>query len=435
MVYTMRAVPGLRAQLDEELKVIRIVRDWANQAGVKLSPTALKQITAIVVEATKGNKTMDCNEFAEVERRRRAACSALKKSVKSPKAGSLADRKTDALEKLRSSGLPDDEARVLSELFHQDLEEAVYNSIITWGGGGARSVYTVKTSKTSRFSVSTIKKAKVPTIKPKISTAKDKLKKALKPAGKPPKQHAKNDKQVDQVPILPPKPVAQKHKGENTNINKLAQEDLAKAVQPHKQGLKIAINILDPKEGKKKVPVSLDSNEKKNNAKKNPIAALFKKPADPATKKVTDQKPANDKPKKAAAAPANQPVDKQKKKEKETAKEPTNTKPIEDIKKQKAVGEIKDIVPKLDDKKQKAPEEIKEVIPKLNNTKQDIPQPKKQKQPINIKEIFHKSDVKKQDTTQVNTSNQEAVDDGSGEKKKKKKKKKHSKKGKENVLE
>lgn len=351
VVYTMRAVPGLRAQLDEELKIIKLVRDWASQAGVTLGSTALQQIKIIAAEAAKNNKAMAEDEFAEVERKRRAACSALKKSVKSPKPSSLAERKTDALEELKSSGLPDNEATMLSELHQKDLEEAVHESMLTWSD--IKSVYTVKPSKTSR-KAKTARKSQVHVITNKSSIAKENLKKVPNVAGKPAVKDDKKDKQINQEPALSPKPAGKKHKSKEADVNKLAQNGAKKAAQPQKQSLENQANTSEANEGKKKV-IHLEP-EEKNKVKQNIIVTLFKKQLDSKAKKPADI--TNSKPEKDGQA-----AKQQDKKKKDTNDKPqhdnkmqdnkdTNNKHVGEGKKTKENGDTKDTSNKADKGKQ-----------------------------------------------------------------------------------
>ena len=173
VLYTMRAIPGLQADLDRELNVVKSIKTEAFQIGV---PAALKQLQAMMNVQKQKQKSQNQDEFTATEQKRRKACSALQQTADTQSAASTAEQKKQILTALGQSGLGEEEAQKLLDLYIQEKDVAAKNGIAP--GKGIKPPQRAKS-----FPIAN-NKPKVQVIVPKNpAKPEDKAKKANSTAG------------------------------------------------------------------------------------------------------------------------------------------------------------------------------------------------------------------------------------------------------------
>ena len=128
VLYTMRAIPGLQADLDRELNLVKSIKTEAFQIGV---PAALKQLQAMMNAQKQKQKSQEQDEFTVTEQRRRKAKQALQKLANTQPTVSTAEQKKQTLTGLRQSGLGEDEAQKLLDLYIHGKNVAAKDSVVS----------------------------------------------------------------------------------------------------------------------------------------------------------------------------------------------------------------------------------------------------------------------------------------------------------------
>lgn len=135
LTFTVRDVPPLQATLDKQMSNIKMIRDTANSAGVKLSPEAIAEIVA-ALQPHLQSPEQDADEVEEEaleptknEIEAKTVKDVFKKAGIN-KTGPMtqdAKKQQELASTLKQAGLPDDQTHAIMNSYNAELEKAATN--------------------------------------------------------------------------------------------------------------------------------------------------------------------------------------------------------------------------------------------------------------------------------------------------------------------